>query len=135
VYAVDNLAFKKAVASSRVVNHYRPDLIVDGNTRSCIYLDTRIDDRFIQIDLKKNYLISGLVIHVPDGKLGISSISIQSYIKITSNTWYSIFKHSIMSNYYRLRATIDGIHSREIGVGSWHSVSKVLHSILYIMYI
>lgn len=64
---VDNLAYKKAVASSRVVNHYRPDLIVDGNPKSCIYLDTRVGDRFIQIDLKKNHLISGLILHVPDG--------------------------------------------------------------------
>ncbi|XP_057374647.1 uncharacterized protein LOC130695517 isoform X2 [Daphnia carinata] len=64
---VDNLAYKKAVASSRVVNNYRPDLIVDGNLKSCVYLDTRVVDRFIQIDLKKNHLISGLILHVPDG--------------------------------------------------------------------
>ena len=63
-----NLAYQKPVASSRVVNHYRPDLIADGNPQSCIYLDMRVQDRFIQIDLGRNYLIDGLVIHVPDGE-------------------------------------------------------------------
>lgn len=72
---VDNLAYRKPVASSRVVNHYKPDLVVDGNTASCIYLDTRVEDRFIQIDLGKNYLISGIVLHMPDGKLMLSALS------------------------------------------------------------
>lgn len=63
-----NVAFKRPVASSRVVNHYRPDLIADGDPETCIYLDMRIEDRFVQVDLGKNLLISGLVVHVPDGE-------------------------------------------------------------------
>ena len=65
---VENLAFAKPVASSRVVNHYRPDLLVDGDPETCIYLDSRVDNRFIQIDLGKNYLIKGVILHVPEGE-------------------------------------------------------------------
>ena len=109
--SVDNLAYQKPVASSRVVNHYRPDLIVDGNAGSCIYLDTRVDDRFIQIDLGRNHLITGLLLHVPDGT---------SFEQHCLNV--IIIPGSLVN---RLRPGTDRFHSREIGIRPGHPVSQV----------
>lgn len=66
--AVLNMALRKAVASSPIIDGYRTSSIVDGDIQSCIYLDMRVLDRYIQIDLGTNQLIAGLVIHVPEGK-------------------------------------------------------------------
>ena len=100
------------MASSRVVNHYRPDLIVDGNAGSCIYLDTRVDDRFIQIDLGRNHLITGLLLHVPDGTTSFE----QHCLNVI------IISDSLVN---RLHPGTDRFHSREIGIRPGHPVSQV----------
>ena len=62
-----NVAFKKAVASSPIIDGYRANSLVDADTQSCIYLDMQVLDRYVQIDLGTNQLIAGLVIHIPEG--------------------------------------------------------------------
>jgi len=64
---VTNAAFRTAVASSPIIDGYRASSVVDSDTQSCIYLDMRVLDRYVQIDLGANQLIAGLVIHVPEG--------------------------------------------------------------------
>lgn len=94
--AVPNVAYKRPVASSRVVNHYRPDLIADGDPETCIYLDMRVEDRFIQIDLGRNFLINGLVVHVPDGKCANELVSFKSQVVNGCSTSWQMSPISVL---------------------------------------
>jgi len=83
-----NVAFKKAVASSPIIDGYRANSLVDADTQSCIYLDMQVLDRYVQIDLGTNQLIAGLVIHIPEGYIQEVSIFVAEKLTTSSGIQY-----------------------------------------------
>jgi len=85
---VDNLAYKKPVASSAIIDGYRASFIVDADVKSCIYLDMRVVDRYVQIDLGRNHLIAGIVVHVPEGYVQQLSIFVAEKLATSPGIQY-----------------------------------------------